>query len=125
MWFRQLTFSFGIVLKRNNVKLLWRLCNLFLQKISEEFSLDEIVSRLLVIRNIDQDNINSFLNPTIKSSMPNPYQIIDMGVAINRIYESLEKSDTIGIFGDYDVDGASSTALLTRYFLSIKQKVKT
>ena len=45
--------------------------------------------------------------------------------AINRTYKSILNHELIGIFGDYDVDGASSTALLTRYFLSINQKIKT
>lgn len=46
-----------------------------------------------------------------------------MDVAINRIYHSIIKKESIGIFGDYDVDGATSTALLLRYFLSINQKI--
>ena len=45
--------------------------------------------------------------------------------AVERTYQSLTKGELIGIFGDYDVDGASSTALLTRYFMSINQKIKT
>ena len=48
-----------------------------------------------------------------------------MNKAIERTYKSIIKDELIGIFGDYDVDGASSTALLARYFLSIKQKIRT
>ena len=44
--------------------------------------------------------------------------------AIERTYKSISNAELIGIFGDYDVDGASSTALLARYFLSINQKYK-
>ena len=47
----------------------------------------------------------------------------DMKNAIERTYQSIKKKELIGIFGDYDVDGATSTALLTRYFLSINQKI--
>ena len=48
-----------------------------------------------------------------------------MSVAIDRIYKSIKKDELIGIFGDYDVDGASSTAMLARYFSSINKKLKT
>ena len=48
-----------------------------------------------------------------------------MKKAIDRTYKSITKGEQLGIFGDYDVDGASSTALLARYFSSIKQKIKT
>ena len=48
-----------------------------------------------------------------------------MKSAVDRVYDSITKGEFIGIFGDYDVDGASSTALLARYFLSINQKIQT
>ena len=93
-----------------------------IKTISETFSLNEIVAKLLAIRKKNIDDINLFLNPKIKDLLPNPMQLKDMGAAVNRTYESIFKNDTIGIFGDYDVDGATSTALLARYFLLIKQK---
>ena len=92
-------------------------------KITEEFSLNDITSRLLVIRNIDIKNINSFLYPSIKNYMPNPYQITDMVSAVNRVSSSVQKLETVGIFGDYDVDGATSTALLANYFMKINHPV--
>ena len=67
----------------------------------------------------------SFEKPSIKNLLPNPLQLKDMDKAINRSFLSIKNNEMIGIFGDYDVDGATSTALLTRYFLSIKQNVKT
>ena len=57
--------------------------------------------------------------------MPNPLLLKDMDNAIERTYQSIKKSELIGIFGDYDVDGATSTALLARYFLSIDQRIQT
>ena len=87
--------------------------------ISEQYSLNEIVAKIISIRNKDIENIEVFLNPTIKNLMPNPFLLKDMQVGINRIYKSITKRETIGIFGDYDVDGASSTALLKKYFSSI------
>ena len=115
--------NFNSVLKKNWV--LNKYNNQEVIQISEKFSLKEITSRLLSIRNIGIQNVELFLNPTIKNSMPNPYQISDMDTAVIRISESIKKKECLGIFGDYDVDGASSTALLAKYFNEINQNVKT
>ncbi len=94
-------------------------------KISENYSLTEIVAKLISIRKKNIDDINLFLNPKIKNFLPNPFRIKDMNIAVNRIYKSILNNEKIGVFGDYDVDGASSTALLARYFSSIGKKVQT
>ena len=84
--------------------------------LKENFSLDEITSRLLSIRKIKKEDINSFLNPSIKNFLPNPNILEDMDKSTLRTYEAIIKNEKIGIFGDYDVDGATSTALLGNYF---------
>ena len=96
-----------------------------LKKYSEIYSLNEIVSRLLAIRKKNIDNVDLFLNPTIKNNLPNPLKLKDMKNAINRTFKSIKRNESIGIFGDYDVDGATSTALLFRYFSLLKQDIKT
>ena len=96
-----------------------------INKFTENFSLPEIVAKLLSIRKKNIDNIDLFLNPKIKNLLPNPFHIKDMKNAIERTYRSISENEIIGIFGDYDVDGATSTALLARYFLSIKKKINT
>ena len=96
-----------------------------LKELSEKHSLSEIVSKLVAIRKNNISDINLYLNPTIKNLLPNPYNIKDMKKAVERTYKSIKKSETIGIFGDYDVDGASSTALLSRYFISLNKKIIT
>ena len=93
-----------------------------INKFTENFSLPEVVAKLLSIRKKNIDNIDLFLNPKIKNLLPNPFHIKDMKNAIERTYRSISQNEIIGIFGDYDVDGATSTALLARYFLSIKKK---
>ena len=92
---------------------------------SEDYSLSEIVAKLLSIRKKNIEDIGLFLNPTIKNLLPNPLRLKDMDNATERTYQSIKRSELIGIFGDYDVDGATSTALLARYFLSINQKIQT
>ena len=94
-------------------------------KFVENYSLSEIAAKLLSIRKNNIENIDLFLNPKIKNLLPNPLVLKDMGAAIERTYKSVIKDDLIGIFGDYDVDGTSSTAILARYFLSINKKIKT
>ena len=85
----------------------------------ENFSLDEITSKLLSIRKIKKEEINSFLNPSIKSFLPNPNDLIDMVKTTSRSVKIIQKKEKIGIFGDYDVDGATSTALLGNYFTEL------
>ena len=71
---------------------------------TEKYSLTEIAAKLLSIRKDSIDNLEVFLDPKIKNLLPNPMKLKDMNVAVDRTYKSIIKSDTIGIFGDYDVD---------------------
>jgi single-stranded-DNA-specific exonuclease len=80
------------------------------------FFLDEIVAKLLSIRNIKKEEIKYFLEPSIKDILPNPYILKDMDSAIERTENAIINKEKIGIFGDYDVDGATSTAILGKYF---------
>jgi len=96
-----------------------------IKNIAEKYSISEIAAKLLSIRKKNIGNLDLFINPKIKNLLPNPMQLKDMDEAVQRTYESISNFDMIGIFGDYDVDGATSTALLARYFLSIRQKIKT
>tara|TARA_B100000767_G_scaffold274842_1_gene309218 strand:- start:1275 stop:3053 length:1779 start_codon:yes stop_codon:yes gene_type:complete len=86
----------------------------------DNFLLDEITSKLLSIRKIKKEDIKSFLNPSIKNYLPNPNTLVDMEKATLRTIKSINAKDKIGIFGDYDVDGATSTALLGKYFTELK-----
>ena len=94
----------------------------YVNYLKENYFLDEITARLLSIRNIDKKNIQSFLKPSIKNLVPNPMILKDMDKTITRILKSIKNKEKIGIFGDYDVDGASSTALLGNYFRNINQE---
>jgi single-stranded-DNA-specific exonuclease len=80
------------------------------------FFLDEIVAKLLSIRKIKKEEVKSFLEPLIKNILPNPYILKDMDKAIERSEKAILNVEKIGIFGDYDVDGATSTAILGKYF---------
>ena len=80
------------------------------------YFLDEIVAKLLSIRKIKKEEVKFFLKPLIKNILPNPYILKDMDVAIERTEKGIVDGEKIGIFGDYDVDGATSTAILGKYF---------
>ena len=69
-------------------------------KFTENFSLTEIVAKLLSIRKKNIDAIALFLDPKIKNLLPNPLHLKDMKSAIERTYKSIIKSELIGIFGD-------------------------
>ena len=88
--------------------------------LKDNFSLDEITAKLLVLRNIKNEDINSFLNPSIKNFLPNPDILLDMKKSSLRTLEAIKNEEKIGVFGDYDVDGATSTALLGKYFDELK-----
>ena len=85
----------------------------------DNFFLDEIVAKLLAIKNIKREDAKLFLDPTIKNSLLDPYSLKDMDKAVNRTFQSISNNEKIGIFGDYDVDGATSTAVLGHYFKSL------
>ncbi len=88
----------------------------------DNFDVDEIISRLLSIRNIKKDEIEGFLNPSIKNFLPNPDNLSDMKKSSERTIKAINENEKVGIFGDYDVDGASSTALLGIFFSSLGLK---
>ena len=89
--------------------------------LKDNFNLSEIISKLLSIRNIKIDEVNLFLNPRIKNLLPNPFILKDMEKSVNRTIKAIKSKEKIGIFGDYDVDGATSTALLGNYFNKLGQ----
>jgi single-stranded-DNA-specific exonuclease len=83
--------------------------------IAQRYGIDELLARVLAGRNVDVDQVDSFLDPTIKRLMPDPYTLTDMEAAATRIADAITWGESVAIFGDYDVDGATASALLSRY----------
>ena len=83
--------------------------------IAQRHDLPELLARILAGRNVEVDAVAAFLDPTIKQSMPDPYVLTAMPEAAERIADAIMRGETIAIFGDYDVDGATSAALLARF----------
>lgn len=86
--------------------------------IQQQFGLPEIVARILSSRGIQLNEIEAFLNPTLKNNLPNPFSLKDMEKAAHRMARAIMAGEPIGLMGDYDVDGATSTALLKMFLES-------
>ena len=88
----------------------------FVEKIKLSFNLSNIIASIVANRNIDDKNLDYFLNPTLKNNLPDPSTLKNMDSSIKILLEKIFRTNTLGILGDYDVDGATSTAILFKYF---------
>lgn len=77
--------------------------------------LPELIARVLAGRGVGVDEAPAFLDPTIRSLMPEPFTLTDCETAANRLADAIQRREKVAIFGDYDVDGASASALLWRF----------
>lgn len=82
--------------------------------IGQRYGLPELLSRVIAGRNIALDEVENFLDPTIRRMMPDPKVLTEMDRAAARIADAVQHSEEIAIIGDYDVDGATSTAIMVR-----------
>ena len=89
------------------------------QAIAQRHGVSDIVARVLAGRGIAADDVPAFLDPALKTLMPDPSALTDMDAAATRIADAVLAGEPIAIFGDYDVDGASSAALLTRFLRAV------
>ena len=83
--------------------------------LAQRHGLPEIVARVLAGRGIGLDAAAGFLEPTLRDGLPDPSRFKDMDKAVARLLAAIEGGETIAVFGDYDVDGATSAALLKRF----------
>lgn len=93
--------------------------------LTQRFDLPEVVARILASRGVGLDAVEAFLYPTLKHNLPNPLSLKDMEKAAKRMADAIEAGEPIGLMGDYDVDGATSTALLKMFLEEIGVSVYT
>ncbi|KEG19639.1 single-stranded-DNA-specific exonuclease RecJ [Bartonella bacilliformis] len=93
--------------------------------ISQKFGLPDQLARVLSARDVDESEVISFINPALRTLMPNPENFTDMHCAAERLVKAIMNQENVAIFGDYDVDGACSSALLARFFRYFDIKTKT
>ena len=96
----------------------WELCNVneeLVKEIAEKYNISEVLATVLVNREIvDTDEVEIFLNPTRKD-FHDPYLMPDMEKAVDRIIKAIENKEKVIIYGDYDVDGITSTMVLKKF----------
>ena len=80
--------------------------------ISQRHQLPELLGRVLAARGVDIDGAMQFLTPSLRDMMPDPNALTDMAKAAERLAKAIADGEKVAIFGDYDVDGATSSALL-------------
>ena len=84
-------------------------------RIVQTKQLPEFMARMLVQRGIPYDEIDQFFNPTLKDHFPDPFSMAGMEDLANDLAARIEAGDTIGVLADFDVDGATSAAILSRF----------
>jgi single-stranded-DNA-specific exonuclease len=83
--------------------------------IAQRHGMPELLARVLAGRGVEAEAAEAFLDPTVRALMPDPHVLSDMQPAAERLADAVGRGECVAIFGDYDVDGATAAAVLTRY----------
>jgi len=83
--------------------------------IAQHHGISDLVSRVLAGRGVSVEGAPEFIDPSLRNLMPDPAMLTDMDKAANRIADAIMRREAVAIFGDYDVDGACSSALMARF----------
>ncbi len=83
--------------------------------IAQRLGVPDVLARVIAARGVDADGAEAFLAPSIKTLMPDPSTLVEMDAAVGRVADAVQAGTKIAIFGDYDVDGATSSAILAKY----------
>lgn len=92
--------------------------------ITQRYGLSSSVGQLLSNRGVALEDVPVFLEPTLRQLMPDPSHLKDLDQAVDRVIAALKGGEKIAVFGDYDVDGGTSCALLHRYFASLGKAIR-
>ncbi|MFT8720384.1 single-stranded-DNA-specific exonuclease RecJ [Acetobacter sp.] len=83
--------------------------------IAQSCGVPEIVARIMAMRGLGPEHASAFIEPRLRAFLPDPSTLRDMDKAAERLAKAVKAGETVGILGDYDVDGACSSALLTTF----------
>ncbi len=83
-------------------------------KLAQSYGVPELVARLLVARRVGLSDVDAFLQPKLSQHFPDPFSLRDMDKLAARVTQAITKKEKIGILADFDVDGATSGAILAR-----------
>jgi single-stranded-DNA-specific exonuclease len=84
-------------------------------ELAQRLGLDEVVARLLAARGLQAEGAEDFLAPSLRRLLPDPSHLLDMDRAAARLAAAIVAGEPVAVFGDYDVDGATSAAVLQRF----------
>lgn len=87
--------------------------------LSQRLGQPELLGRVLAARGVTLEAAEAFLAPTLRDQLPDPAVLADMEPAVDRLAAAIVGGERVAVFGDYDVDGATSAALLTRFFAAV------
>ncbi len=82
---------------------------------AQRHQIPELLARILSGRGVEVDEVEAFLDPTVRRLMPDPHTVTAMEQASQRLADAMTEGEQVAIFGDYDVDGATASALLARF----------
>ncbi len=111
--------TFALNITRSITGQPWRWRGLGADARSPGYQPDDLVAQLLLARGCPPDGVEAHRNPTIRHFMPDPSLFRDMDAAAERLADAVQRGEDVRIFGDYDVDGATSAALLIRLLRDI------
>ena len=91
------------------------------EKLARAHDLPEVVARMLLGRGIDTSDLDAFLKPTLAKHFPDPFKLKDMDDMAIFMAAAIDAGRKVAIFGDFDVDGATSSAILYRFLKAVGQ----
>jgi len=100
----------------------WRLLesdDIAVRSLAQSAGVSMTLARLLIARGVTVETAQTYLYPTLKQLLPEPMTLKDMDLAVARVRTAIETGERIAIFGDYDVDGSASAAILHGFFASV------
>lgn len=116
VWFY--TWAMTIITDLSLNRARWALGDVALEDVQElarRHDVPEVVARLLFLRGVAEPDVEAFLQPTLREHFPDPFRMTAMEEAAGFVAEAVQGGRSIAIFGDFDVDGATSSAILYRY----------
>ena len=104
---------------------IWKVKEIENNKVKEyvqKFDISEVLAKLLLAKNISEDKVATYLNPTL-DMLYDPFLLEDMDKMIKRIIKAKENNEKVAIYGDYDVDGITSITLMYSFLKEIGMDV--
>ena len=109
-------------MKKSALGKIWQrseVCDRKLLEFTQKLCISDFLAKIVLERTNEIDEATDYIFPKLKNLLPDPFHLLDMDIAVSRTIKSILNKQRICIFADYDVDGATSSALLTRVFRAL------